>query len=250
VHDPGRLPPFQRPGELRREPGAARLAAARQLAEQRGVTGPAAETAIRRAAELADYQNARLSARYLDLVGAAARAEACSAGSAGQGGALTRAVASAYFHLLAYKDEYEVARLHLLPEFGRALAEAVPGGRGVRYRLHPPLLRALGLRRKIAFPAWIIRPAFRVLRTMRHLRGTPADPFGFTGVRRTERRLAAGYEAELRAVLAALSPASYAAAVELARLPLAIRGYEEVKLAAVDRYERELARLRPLARAG
>jgi indolepyruvate ferredoxin oxidoreductase len=260
VHDPGRLPPSRRPGELRREPGAARLApvrletarleTARRLAAERGVTGPAAETAIRRAAELADYQNARLSARYLDLVGAAALAEAGSAGSAGQDGALTRAVAAAYFHLLAYKDEYEVARLHLLPEFDRALAEAVPGGRGVRYRLHPPLLRALGLRRKIAFPAWVIRPAFRVLRTMRHLRGTPADPFGHTGVRRTERRLAAGYEAELRAVLAALSPASYAAAVELARLPLAIRGYEQVKLAAVERYERELARLRPLARPG
>jgi indolepyruvate ferredoxin oxidoreductase len=247
VHDPGRLPPFQRPGELRREPGAARLAAARQLAADRGVTGPAAETAIRQAAELADYQDARLAARYLDLVGAAALADA---GFAAQDGALTQAVASAYFHLLAYKDEYEVARLHLLPEFGRALAEAVPGGRGVRYRLHPPLLRALGLRRKIAFPAWVIRPAFRVLRTMRHLRGTPADPFGYTAVRRTEQRLAAGYEAELRAVLAALSPASYVAAVELARLPLAIRGYEQVKLAAVERYERELARLRPIARAG
>jgi indolepyruvate ferredoxin oxidoreductase len=247
VHAPGRLDAGRRPGELRREPGASRLAAARRLAAERGVTGPAAETAVRRAAELADYQNARLSARYLDLVGAAVRAQA---GSAGQDGALTQAVTSAYFHLLAYKDEYEVARLHLLPEFDQALAEAVPGGRGVRYRLHPPLLRALGLRRKIAFPAWVIRPAFRVLRILRHLRGTPADLFGYTSVRRTERRLAAGYEAELRAVLAALSPASYAAAVELARLPLAIRGYEQVKLAAVEHYERELERLRLLARAG
>ena len=99
-------------------------------------------------------------------------------------------------------------------------------------------------------PHRVIRPPFRLLRVMRHVRGTPADLFGYTAVRRTERRLAAGYEAELRAVLAALSPASYAAAVELARLPLAIRGYEQVKLAAVERYERELARLRPLARAG
>jgi indolepyruvate ferredoxin oxidoreductase len=79
---------------------------------------------------------------------------------------------------------------------------------------------------------------------MRHLRGTPADPFGYTRVRRTERRLAAGYEAEVRAALAALSPASHAAAVELARLPLAIRGYEQIKLAAVERYEAELERLR------
>jgi indolepyruvate ferredoxin oxidoreductase len=252
VHDPDRLPTGRRAGELRRDPGPARLdaerlATARQLAEQRGLDPAAAQTAIRRAAELTAYQNAALAGRYLDLVAATARAESDSVGRAG---ALTEAVASGFFHLLAYKDEYEVARLHLLPEFDRVLAEAVPGGRGVRYRLHPPLLRALGLRKKIAFPAWAIRPAFRVLRTMRHLRGTPADVFGYTRVRRTERRLAAGYEAELRAVLAGLTPAGHAAAVELARLPLGIRGYEQIKLAAVEHYESELERLRPLARAG
>jgi indolepyruvate ferredoxin oxidoreductase len=141
-----------------------------------------------------------------------------------------------------------VARLHLLPEFGQALAEAVPGGHGVRYRLHPPLLRALGMRKKIAFPAPVIRPAFRALRAMRHVRGTPADVFGYTEIRRTERRLPDGYEAEVRAVLAGLSPANLPAAVELARLPLAIRGYERIKLAAVERYEAELERLRPLTR--
>jgi indolepyruvate ferredoxin oxidoreductase len=83
---------------------------------------------------------------------------------------------------------------------------------------------------------------------MRHLRGTAADPFGYTQVRRTERRIAAGYEAELREVLAGLSAATLPAAAELARLPLDIRGYEQIKLAAVERYERELERLRPLAR--
>jgi indolepyruvate ferredoxin oxidoreductase len=252
VHDPDRLPAAHRAGDLRGDPEPGRLAAvrhatARQLAEQRGLDPATAQTAIRRAAELMAYQNAALAGRYLDLVAAAARAESASVGQAGP---LTEAVTSGFFHLLAYKDEYEVARLHLLPEFDRALAEAVPGGRGVRYRLHPPLLRALGLRKKIAFPAWAIRPAFRVLRTMRHLRGTPADVFGYSRVRRTERRLAAGYEAELRAVLAGLSPASHATAVELARLPLGIRGYEQVKLAAVERYESELERLRPAARAG
>jgi indolepyruvate ferredoxin oxidoreductase len=80
------------------------------------------------------------------------------------------------------------------------------------------------------------------------VRGTPADPFGYTRVRRTERRLAAGYEAEVRAAVSVLSPANRAAAVELARLPLAIRGYEQIKLAAVERYEAELERLRPLLR--
>jgi indolepyruvate ferredoxin oxidoreductase len=246
VHDPASLPEPRRVGELRHR-AAGGLAAARELAALRGLEGPAAERAIGLAADLTAYQSVRLAGRYLDLVAAAAQAEA-SCAMAQDAGALTEAVAAAFFHLLAYKDEYEVARLHLLPEFDRALAEAVPGGHGVRYRLHPPLLRTLGLRKKIAFPAPVIRPAFRVLRAMRHVRGTPADVFGHTAVRRTERRLAAGYEAEVRAMLAGLSAASHAAAVELARLPLAIRGYEQIKLAAVERYEAELERLRPLTR--
>jgi len=245
VHDPACLPAPRRAGELRREADHTVLAAARRFAARRGLDGPAAERAVRHATELAAYQDTRLAARYLDLVAAAARAEARQAGPAGAGGALTEGVAAGFFHLLAYKDEYEVARLHLLPEFDQALADAVGGGRDVRYLLHPPVLRALGLRQKIAFPAPVIRPAFRVLRGMRHLRGTPADPFGYTRVRRTERRLAAGYEAEVRAALAVLSPASHAAAVELARLPLSIRGYEQIKMDAVERYEAELERLRP-----
>jgi len=245
VHDPACLPAPRRAGELRREADHTVLAAARQFAARRGLDGPAAERAVRHATELAAYQDTRLAARYLDLVAAAARAEARQAGPAGAGGALTEGVAAGFFHLLAYKDEYEVARLHLLPEFDQALADAVGGGRDVRYLLHPPVLRALGLRQKIAFPAPVIRPAFRALRGLRHLRGTPADPFGYTRVRRTERRLAAGYEAEVRAALAVLSPASHAAAVELARLPLSIRGYEQIKMDAVERYEAELERLRP-----
>jgi indolepyruvate ferredoxin oxidoreductase len=263
VHDPGSLPEFRRAGELRREPDAQRLAAARQLAAERGLDGPAAERPVRHAAELMAYQNDRLAARYLDLVGATARAEAglpAATGPAGpsaqagpatpptQAGELTGAVTEAFFKLLAYKDEYEVARLHLLPEFDQALAQAVSGGRSVKYLLHPPALRGMGLQKKIAFPAPVIRPAFRVLRSMRHLRGTTADPFGYTQVRRTERRIAAGYETELREVLAGLSAATLPAAAELARLPLDIRGYEQIKLAAVERYERELERLRPLAR--
>ena len=243
VHDPASLPASRRIGELRRDVAPERLAAARDLAARRGIEGPAAERAIGLAADLTAYQNARLAGRYLDLVAAAAQAETRAEGS----GELADAVASAFYHLLAYKDEYEVARLHLLPEFDRALAEAVPDGRGVRYRLHPPLLRALGMRKKIAFPAPVIRPAFRALRAMRHVRGTPADVFGYTAMRRTERRLADEYEAEVRAVLAGLSADNRAAAVELARLPLAIRGYERIKLAAVERYEVELERLRPAA---
>ena len=246
VHDPGSLPVPRRPGELRRDPEPALASAAGRLAAERGLDGgSAAGLPVRRAAELIAYQNEGYAARYLDLVGAAALAEA---GVAGEPGALTDAVASAFFHLLAYKDEYEVARLHLLPEFDGALAEAAPGGRGVRYMLHPPVLRAFGLRKKIGLPAGVARPAFRVLRAMRPLRGTALDPFGHTAVRRLERRLASDYEAEVRAVLASLSAGNLAAAVNLAALPLGIRGYEQIKLDAVARYEADLARLRPLVR--
>jgi indolepyruvate ferredoxin oxidoreductase len=244
VHDPGVLPDSRRAGELRRPDDPAHLAGARRLAAERDLDGPGAERAIRRAAELTAYQDPRLAARYLDLVAAANRADA---GQASQASVLTGAVTDGFFHLLAYKDEYEVARLHLLPEFGEALAAAVTGGHGVRYRLHPPVLRSLGMRGKIAIPAPVAHPAFRVLRAMRRLRGSRADVFGYTEVRWTERRLAAEYEAQMRTILAAaagLPVAGFTAAVELARLPLAIRGYEEIKLAAAERYEADRDRLR------
>jgi indolepyruvate ferredoxin oxidoreductase len=243
VHDPGRLPAARRAGELRRAASPAQLAAARRLADERGIAGPVAELAIRRAAELTAYQSAKLAGRYLDLVGVTAHAEAEQTG--GTGG-LTEAVVDAFFHLLAYKDEYEVARLHLLPEFDEALAAAVGGGRGVRYRLHPPVLRSLGMRKKVAIPAPLARGTFRVLRSMRHVRGTPADVFGYTRVRRAERRLVAEYDAEIRAAATGLSTATHSATVELARLPLSIRGYEGIKLAAVERYESDRERIRAL----
>ena len=202
VHDPGRLPESRRAGELRREPGAQRLAAARELA-----AGARPRRPRRRAARPARGRADRLPERPAGRPATwtwSAPPPGPRPGWPGTRGQLTGAVTEAFFKLLAYKDEYEVARLHLLPEFDQALAQAVSGGRSVQYLLHPPVLRALGLQKKIAFPAPVIRPAFRVLRSMRHLRGTAADPFGYTQVRRTERRLAAGYEAELRDVLAGL----------------------------------------------
>ena len=187
-----------------------------------------------------DYQDARLAARYVDLVAAARSAEA----ECVTPGGFTTAVADAFFHLLAYKDEYEVARLHLLPEFREALADAVPGGSGQRYWLHPPLLRSLGMTRKLAIPASVADPAFVTLRAMRRLRGTRLDVFGATEVRRTERRLADDYEAEIRSLLPALPALDLDLAAELAALPLSIKGYEAIKLAAVARCEDERITLR------
>jgi indolepyruvate ferredoxin oxidoreductase len=143
---------------------------------------------------------------------------------------------------MAYKDEYEVARLHLKADLERTLAAEFPGGVKVQYHLHPPLLRALGLQRKLKLGRWFDR-SFRALTRMKGLRGTALDPFGRAAVRRVERALPGEYRALLDAVLADLSPAGYEKAVALARLPDMIRGYEDIKLRNVARFREEARKL-------
>ena len=137
--------------------------------------------------------------------------------------------------LMAYKDEYEVARLYLdQAERARVTAEFGTGAK-VRVLLHPPLLRALGVERKLRLGPWIF-PAFRVLRAMRRLRGSVADPFGHTGLRRLERGLVAEYDELLTQALAMLSPGTAGEVVAVAELPDIVRGYEAIKLRNVTRF--------------
>jgi indolepyruvate ferredoxin oxidoreductase len=128
---------------------------------------------------------------------------------------LTEAVAVGLHKLMAYKDEYEVARLALDPAFDASVRAEF--GRDARYawKLHPPVLRAMGLRRKITLGPWF-RPGYRTLRAMRRLRGTALDPFGGADVRRTERALVTEYRALIPALVAA---ADVDLAVEIASLP-------------------------------
>ena len=136
---------------------------------------------------------------------------------------------------MAYKDEYEVARLHARPAAARADPRNEFGEDAqVRYMLHPPLLRALGVRRKIGFGEWF-DPALRGLRSLRRLRGTPFDLFGRTEVRRVERALPSEYRALVEAALPHLasSPDDVMAACEL---PAVVRGYESVKLRGVQSF--------------
>jgi indolepyruvate ferredoxin oxidoreductase len=144
---------------------------------------------------------------------------------------------------MAYKDEYEVARLSLEPSLGAGLtAEFGPGARA-SWRLHPPVLRALGMKRKIALGPWFT-PAFRGLRAMRKVRGTWMDPFGRTRVRVTERELIEEYLGLVDHLTGRLTPATAALAVQLAELPDGVRGYEDVKLRNVESYRQSLADLR------
>jgi indolepyruvate ferredoxin oxidoreductase len=190
-----------------------------------------------RTADLVAYQDRAYAEAYLATLEEVAGAETAVAPGSTR---LTDAAARSLHKLLAYKDEYEVARL-LLEEEGRAPARrlAEEGGR-VTWLLHPPLLRALGLGRKLAFPSWTA-PLFRLLARGRVLRGTWLDPFGRTRVRRVERELPDEFRAALCNVLAALKPERLDDAVALARLPLSIRGYEDLKLARVHEYRTRLA---------
>ena len=108
----------------------------------------------------------------------------------------------------------------------------------MHYRLHPPVLRSLGMKRKVALGRWS-RPVFRVLRGMRRLRSTPFDVFGHTKVRRTERALIGEYREMVEKALANLSPATIDRAVQLAELPDVVRGYEQIKLANVDAFHEQ-----------
>jgi indolepyruvate ferredoxin oxidoreductase len=185
-----------------------------------------------RVPDLIGYQSERYARRYAERVAEVARIEA-ERGAPGET-AVAELYARNLHKLMAYKDEYEVARLHLL---GPA-----PEGR-VRYLLHPPLLRAMGLRRKLRIPAWMMRPGFRMLRSMKRLRGKPLDPFGYAAVRRVERRLIGEYEQLVDHALVHLDPATHGTVAEIAGLPDMIRGYEHIKLANVERFRAEAERL-------
>jgi indolepyruvate ferredoxin oxidoreductase len=162
---------------------------------------------------------------------------------------LAEAVARQLFKLMAYKDEYEVARLHLdAVEEAKLNAEFGDDAR-VYFMLHPPLLRALGLKRKLKLGSWFV-PAFRSLYRMRHLRGTRLDPFGRAEVRRVERDLIDEYEGMVAEALTLLTPDTHDTAVELLELPDVIRGYEEIKLRNVVLFRKRAEAILKRLRAG
>ncbi len=188
-------------------------------------------------ADLVDYQSARYAARFTALV------DQVAALGHDQ---LTDAVMVNLHKLMAYKDEYEVARLLLLPE-SQAQAEAVGGRRTkVTWLLHPPALRSLGRRSKIHFGRWS-RPAFRALRAMRRLRGHWFDAFGWAAVRRVERAMIPEYTAAIGSLLSHLTgdnltDDNLTEAVAIASLPDRVRGYEHLKLERAGAYRDELSR--------
>jgi indolepyruvate ferredoxin oxidoreductase len=200
------------------------------------------EVIDRRVAFLTEYQNAAYASHYASLVRRIRGAEAnCTCETA-----LTDVVARALFKLMAYKDEYEVARLYTETDFLKRVADRFEGPYKLRFHLAPPLLADRdpenGRLRKRIYGPWMIS-VFRILAKLRGLRGTPLDIFGRSEERRTERRLIGEYEAVLEEIISRLSAANHPTAVELAALPLEIRGFGHVKQANLNRAKTKEAAL-------
>jgi indolepyruvate ferredoxin oxidoreductase len=183
----------------------------------------------RRVRDLTLYQNVAYAARYRRLVERVHDAEARALPGVTE---LTDAVTHNLYKLMAYKDEYEVARLYTDGSFERRLNETFEGDFRLEFHLAPPTTARrdprTGQLRKRSFGRWMM-PVFRVLAQFKFLRGTALDLFGRSEERRTERRLIGEYEAVVEEIVARLGPATHGTAVALARLPEHIRGYGHVK---------------------
>ncbi len=183
---------------------------------------------------LTQYQNSAYAKRYRDKV------EQVRALDTADDLALSKAVARYYFKLLAYKDEYEVARLYSEPEFRQQLEAQFEGDYKLQFHLAPAWLakrdKATGEPRKRELGPWVLN-AFNVLAKLKFLRGTPLDVFGYGHDRRVERALISEYERNLDELLSQLKPSNYRTAVAIAALPEQIRGYGPVK-------ERSIAKAR------
>ncbi|WP_188609502.1 indolepyruvate ferredoxin oxidoreductase family protein [Chelatococcus reniformis] len=245
VADPARVA-----AAARREAASAGAAPAEKaravvsLAAARIVDGVGADGELKRllgvrVPELIAFQSEAYARDYAAVVREALAAEARAGG--GRRG-LSESVARNLYKLMAYKDEYEVARLMLAEEAQARLTNAFGSEARVSWHLHPTFLRALGVKKKVKLGPWF-KPAFRLLKAMKSLRGTPLDLLGRTQVRRVERALIGHYRALLAATFAKLDSATYDLAVELAEIPDLVRGYEHVKLGNVARYKAAAERL-------
>ncbi|WP_108501600.1 indolepyruvate ferredoxin oxidoreductase family protein [Paracoccus indicus] len=199
-------------------------------------TLPADPVALREE-RLIGYQGKRLAKRFAKLVQAAPAP-------------MREVVAESYYKLLAYKDEYEVARLHLTT--AEQVAQKWDGDVRLSLHLAPPMLTgkdANGRPKKREFGPWVLK-AFKVLAAMKGLRGTPLDPFGYSAERRRERAMIREYERDMAEVFAGVTDATMPVAIELAQLPMSVRGYGPVKDKAADLAATRRAELLQQFRAG
>jgi indolepyruvate ferredoxin oxidoreductase len=215
-------------------------AAVRQLVVALGCVGEARRLAEIRIPELMLYQNMAYAQQYVEFIRKVVTVEERRAPGQTQ---LGEAVARYLFKLMAYKDEYEVARLLLKDEFLQRVQAQFGDEAQLTFNLHPPLLRAFGVQQKLRLGMWFT-PVLKALRALRGIRGTPFDIFGYAKVRRTERQLIREYRHLIESLLPGLNEGNYDIAVQIAELPDMIRGYEAIKLTSVAKFRRQVEDLR------
>lgn len=222
---------------------AADMEAVASLVRGEAPSAPATEDSLdaiiaRGVVHLTAYQSAAYARRYAEFVARVREREtSVTPAQAGAQGflPLTRAVAQSLLKLMAYKDEYEVARLYTDGEFTRALSQQFEGDVQLEFYMAPPVLsRARGGQppRKVRLGGWML-PVMKLLAQGRRLRGTALDFFGRTAERRMERELVESYRARIAALLPALDASRLKVATDIAVLPLSMRGFGHVKLANV-----------------
>jgi indolepyruvate ferredoxin oxidoreductase len=192
-----------------------------QTRKPASVSQLAADPVALRAEKLVAYQGKRLAKRFMKLVNSAPET-------------MQGSVAESYYKLLAYKDEYEVARLHLTT--AEQVAAKWEGDVKLSLHLAPPMLPGIdanGRPKKREFGPWILK-GFRVMAAIKGLRGTPLDPFGYSAERKRERAMIRQYEADMTEIIGAVTDATMPVAIELAQLPMSVRGYGPVKDKAAD----------------
>jgi indolepyruvate ferredoxin oxidoreductase len=202
------------------------------------------EIVARRVAFLTDYQDAAYAARYEAMVARVREAERRAHGEGST--ALAEAAARSLFKLMAYKDEYEVARLYTEGSFLKRIQHEFEGDVRLTVHLAPPLLARTKPGRtepqKMTFGSWMLT-AFKGLAKLKRLRGTPFDIFSYTAERRTERALIGEYEAMIDAAVARMGEAPREWLLELLNLPQSIRGFGPVKDRAIAAYRQKRAEL-------
>jgi indolepyruvate ferredoxin oxidoreductase len=229
------------------ERNKAAFAAGRAAALEQPKPAPEAEALdaliARRVADLQAYQNARYARDYEAFVNRVRIREKAALASEER---LTRIVAIQLHRLMAYKDEYEVARLHSLPEWRAQLEHGFSGTQRVELHLAPPILAKrdprTGLPRKMTFGPWMLK-AMGLLRHGKVLRGTALDPFGRTEERRTERALPAEYRAGIERLLRRLTPETHARICEWAEAAAGIKGFGHIKSRNLEAARQRMAEI-------
>jgi indolepyruvate ferredoxin oxidoreductase len=211
---------------------------ARRIAERvRAEPGSELERLVLvRVDDLIGYQGRRYAQQYADFIAEVLGQERETGGTQ-----VSEAVARGLYKLMAYKDEYEVARLHLDPGEQRRIAAQFGDGARIRYKLQPPILRAIGMNRKVSVGRWFDVP-LALLHRMRFLRGTPCDPFGYTQMRQLERALPGEYRELVRNALPSIATDT-PTVTAICELADTVRGYENVKLRNVQAFRQQAAEL-------